>query len=423
MAAFRTLTYSRNRKVTSYLAIALAILIAACTARCLRSPVPESNIATDQGRLIVRAIPAVPADAWVADLEQFKPAPLNEELPPGTYVVCFGPAEGFEAPQCDQVQVVPGETATVVGRYRPVQSHSRQTLRVDSGTSAEDAVSHGDRLGSEHVGLTVPEGDLTPSEEVETQEAGQVIEDIHVSAPGDITAAITIRHDNVTVRNVLITSPGYTTAIRVEPGLTGIIIEHTVIDGQKAEYGSTRDEGNWGNVGIKAYSAVTARRNLIYDVRQGIQLWQGAVGSTVIENHIREVWPNAPGVSTAGISYRGSDSSTGVTTISRNRVTVSGMAAISAYAESGPVQNVDIVDNLIVGTKSESGIWTGYGIRGGFVHSFRTANSSVRIEGNRFGGTFRWGTNGAVNVDQPGNTFTDNRRQGATEPEAANRDL
>jgi hypothetical protein len=284
---------------------------------------------------------------------------------------------------------------------------SIESTPVPSEPVSSGSIRHGVELTDAHVG-PVEGARLAPSGALTTTTHGQVIENLHVSAPADISAAIIVRHNDVTIRNVHVTAPGSTSGIRIESGLSGTLIEHVTIDGRKAQYGVNRDDANWGNVGVKGYSPFTLRRADIYDVRQGVQAWSGAVGSTIIENYIRRTWMNAPGVSTAGISYRGSTRNTNLTTISRNKVTNSGMSGVSMYAESGPIRNVQVFDNLIVGTRSEQ-MQTGYGIRGGYVHSHRDSNHDIRIEGNRFDGSFQWGTNGAVNTNQPGNTFTNNR--------------
>lgn len=404
----------------------VALLVAGCTPG---DDEDDPEVETLEGRLVVETEPSVDVEIWIADIGVLEGPRVERMLSPGEYRVCFGPSDGSMAPPCEAAEVEADATTTIVGSYAEAAPDPADEPAGDEPTDDEPAgdepiapddgqISHGTELRREDVGATEGDGPLEPSGPIETVEDGQVIENYEVSAPGDISAAIVIGHDDVVVRNVKIASPGSTSGIRVEEDVTGTVIERATIDGMKAEYGNSREDANWGSVGIVAYSPVVARRNDIFDVRQAVQLWDGAAGSTVVENYVRRVWPNAPGVSTAGINYRGSQSSTDLTTISRNRVTVAGFSGISAYAESGPVRNLHVLDNLVVGTtESSSGRQTGYGIRGGYVHGDRDNNRNIRIEGNRFAGRFEWGTNGAVNVAQPGNTFADNRRVGSDREE------
>jgi hypothetical protein len=398
------------------------LLLASCTPQ---DDDDDPSVESLEGRLVIESDPSVSGEIWVAGVDVFEGPDEELTLAPGDYRVCFGPVEGFSTPACEVAVVEADETTTlVVTREATDQDPADEPGQEPDQESSDGRITHGTDIERDDVGAAEDDDVLDASGPIETTEDGQVIENLEVVAPGDISAAIKIQHDDVTVRNVKVTSPGSTSAIRIETDVTGTLIEYVTIDGTRAEYGNAREDANWGNVGIKAYSPIVARRNYIHDVRQGVQMWEGAAGSRVVENYVFEVWQNAPGVSTAGLSYRGSQSSTERTVMARNRVTVSGFAGISAYAQSGPVRNVHMIDNLIEGTtNASSGSQTGYGIRGGYVHGDRDNNRDIRIEGNRFDGDFEWGTNGAVNVDQPGNTFTDNRWIGSTTDEPSERDL
>lgn len=252
-----------------------------------------------------------------------------------------------------------------------------------------------------HVG---PRGHRAPSGRVASSADGQVIENLTITASEDANAAIVIRHNNVTIRNVQVIAPGAASGIRIEAGTRGTVIDRVSIDGRRAQYGRNRDDANYGNVGVKAFGPFTMRRSHVFDVRQGVQLWGQATASTIVENWIGSVWRNAPGVSTSGVSYRGSSANGATTMIARNRFEQSAMASITLSASSGPVVEVTVQNNLIVGTGG-----TGYGIRGGYQGSHRSANRAVRIVGNTFAGEFMYGPNGGVNTAQPDNTFTENR--------------
>ena len=82
------------------------------------------------------------------------------------------------------------------------------------------------------------------------------------------------------------------------------------------------------------------------------------------------------------------------------------------YPRNGPLRNILVENNLVVG------VGLGFGIRGGRAstdHGHYCDNRDQRIEGNRFQGTFGFpsalgeGTNAGVDLGRPGNTFTDNR--------------
>lgn len=99
--------------------------------------------------------------------------------------------------------------------------------------------------------------------------------------------------------------------------------------------------------------------------------------------------------------------------IERNRMIAGSSAGVTMYPWSaGGIKNVLVQDNLVVG------VGDGFGLYGG--RSFTDlghycGNANIRIEGNRFEGTFAYmnstgeGTNAGVDLSRPGNTFNNNR--------------
>ena len=291
--------------------------------------------------------------------------------------------------------------------------------------------------------LTVHNGPLV------TTHDGQVIEDlyIHQQVSGwDHPSAVSVLHSNVTIRNchvfreqtvslegqpMGIGNPNvnrwYGNVINIASNLAGFTtVENVSVDGDNPMYGSNRDDANGNNVGIKARSPVIVDKSRFVGCRAHIQCWQGAVGSKVYESLFGEVWRNTGGVSTAGTSFRGTNAAVPPdlwTRFERNFFELSAMAGASLFAETGRVRQTTIKQNYISGTSSQSRV-LGYGLRGGYSHNNREHNRDIQIEENRFDpdgnlnfGTMEHGTNGAVNINQTGNTFINNRFEGSNEDE------
>jgi hypothetical protein len=70
------------------------------------------------GLLRVTTNPAVPASIIVDGTVRDSWGLNWAEFDPGSYQVCFGPMSRYTAPPCQQVNVVAGETTTVVGNYQ-----------------------------------------------------------------------------------------------------------------------------------------------------------------------------------------------------------------------------------------------------------------------------------------------------------------
>ena len=259
-----------------------------------------------------------------------------------------------------------------------------------------------------HTGVEDDASLETIEGQVHSQEAGETIENIEIvwSSEGN-DPALRIEHDDVTVRNCLIHADGPANGIHVASGVTGVTIEHCTVDGQQAEYGTDRDDANWGNVGIVVQGVADVIRCRVEGVRSGIRI---TPGSTAIENHVPDLHRSAPGVSSSSMSRRGSTME-GTSELSRNLVVAGSSGGITQYAANAPVQDSTVTDNLMVG------VGDGFGIYGGRTHDddYKMQNRDIVIDDNRFYGEFGFpgvlgeGTNTAVDLERPGNTFDRNR--------------
>lgn len=253
---------------------------------------------------------------------------------------------------------------------------------------------------------------VTTSRVVSTHD-GQVIENLDIRYSGGDTKAIWVRHNDVVVRNNRVYAEGSRNVIWVDGGLSGVVIERNELDGSSQDYGTGRADGNWGNIGIATRGPVELiRGNRITGVRQGAGLYP----DTLVEhNYVTGLHQNASGVSTSSFGHLGGFGFAGGTVIRENLVESGSSGAITVYSQSaGPARDALFQENLVVG------VGRGFGIRGGHSGENRDDMRDIRIEGNRFHGTFGYphvlgeGTNAAVNLDKPGTTFLDNRWLGST---------
>ena len=257
------------------------------------------------------------------------------------------------------------------------------------------------------------------SSKIVTTANGQTIENRNIVFPDpgfeNPTDVIEIRHNNVTVRNCKVYAGGPANAIRVMSGVSGAVVEHCEFDGSTILYGTDRSDANFADHAVTTRSnGVTVRFNLCYNWRQAIELNPFGVAEY---NRVRDIFTNAPGVSTSSIRTQSYTTDYhGGTTVRRNLVEAGGSAALTAYASGKPVRDCEWHQNLIVG------VGVGFGIRGGQVENDpnRFDNRDIRINDNRFRGEFAYpnalgeGTNAGVRIDQPGSTFDRNRWLGSS---------
>lgn len=295
-----------------------------------------------------------------------------------------------------------------------------QILSVTPSGTAATEISHGMDLTLADVGtLDGVTRTSAGTSQLSTSSSGQTIQNLNFQGSGNDTACIVVNHNNVTIKNCRILSgSGPQEGIKINSGVTGTVIENCSIDGQQPLY-----TGNFGNGGINAGGGpFEARRNHIINVRVGIQAWKDTAGSVMEENWVDDIWGNAnSGVSTGGISWRGAGlTSPPLTTMNRNYVRGGASALAYCYPDNASCRNFQMNDNYLIGLNT-SHKHCGYGLRGGWMEGSDYThmgndyqnNRDIKIEGNRFAGTFNWNTNGGVNPNQPGNTWVNNRWVGS----------
>jgi hypothetical protein len=254
-------------------------------------------------------------------------------------------------------------------------------------------ITHGSQLTQADVGLLG--GTLTPSGTINTTEHGQVIENL------SITGQIRINHDNVTVRNCLIEHGDGLDGVVVRDGNTGARIEHCEMD--------ALDEvpGNYGSMGVVVQGNATVRRCYMHNVRSGMSILDSRGSGSFIENYVRDLC-DANGAHNTSASCHGTP---GPHEVLRNNFVAGNSSAYSLYSDFGSNTNVLVQDNLFVGDG------TGYGVYGGYSHldnGNAQSNRDIRFIGNRWRPPFHWGPCAAMNMDQPGAEWSDNRWEDGT---------
>jgi len=263
---------------------------------------------------------------------------------------------------------------------------------------ADGEPTHGVGLRRSDVGL--PSGWRgTASGAVRSSHAGQVIEGLEVSVGSGV--AIRVEHDDVTVRYNRVSHRSGANGVVVASGVRGAVVEFNEFNGH---YRS--ESGNSGSIGVVTYGAADISRNFFQGGRDGVHVY--GANSRVIENWVEDLHQHS-GAHNDSI-YLGGRSGRSDIVVARNRTIAGNSGGIDLYALYGPLQGVEVVDNLVIG------VGKGFGIRGGgqsFDH--HPDNRDIKIEGNRFEGRFGWpqvlgeGTNAGVDLTRPGNTFTNNR--------------
>jgi hypothetical protein len=157
----------------------------------------------------------------------------------------------------------------------------------------------------------------------------------------------------------------------------------------------------------------TVRRNRIKFVRSAMRITGDGVN--IIENYVDHLATQAESCadgSLHGTSVALPGGQDGVSVL-RNRVVAGASGGIIMYAQSKPITNATVENNLIVGDGR------GFGLYGGRTHDAYEGNRNIKINNNRFDGHFRYpnvkgeGTNAAVDLSRSGNTFNTNRWVGS----------
>jgi hypothetical protein len=308
------------------------------------------------------------------------------------------------------------------GTFRPGRSVSRGQMAaflhrgiggafVDSAVRerleepASRRVSHGTALRRSDAGL--PSGwSGRSSGAITTTRDGQVIEGFDVSVSSGV--AIAVEHDNVVVRNNRVNHRNGANGIVVASSVSNVTVEHNDLEGH-----NRTNSGNFGSIGVLTRGEnITVRRNHFRGGRDGIHLY--GTNSQAVENWVSHLHQHS-GAHNDSVVYGGRTNTYANNTIARNRAIAGNSGGIDLYAMYGPIQGVDILDNLIVGNDKGWGIYGGYAQPLSGKPNYHHHNRDIRIEGNRFTPRFGWpvsrgeGSNAAVNTSQPGNTYKNNR--------------
>ena len=318
---------------------------------------------------------------------------------------------------------VPGES---VSESESVAEPTSQPESVpEPEPSGPSTVEHGFNLTRAHVGLDrLSVGDLTPSGPIVTSHHGQVIEGLDIQVSGRNNWAVGIRHNNVVVRNNRIRHPDGGQGVTAASSTSGALIEHNVFD---AVYLSSIREGHLSSnndVGQRTVqvwgTGHTIRRNHVLFARSAFYV--AGNRHLVSENFVEALAHedgSSPTTGTPNSPNRASLHGTAIVnfgpsegwTAERNVLPQGGSGGLVIYSQYGSHRDLSIIDNYFYGTGR------GFAIYGGRSHSSAnySQNRGIRIEGNRFSGTFGFlntlgrGTNAAVDLSRPGNTFINNR--------------
>lgn len=226
----------------------------------------------------------------------------------------------------------------------------------------------------------VPDGvTLLPSGSIVVTKPGTVISGLN------ITGTVYIDADNVTIQNCKITSSSFA-VVQIKTGSTGVVVQDCEINGV-----GTNNPGSNGISGVGTFL-----RNDIYNVENGINVTSGK--GTVIEgNYIHDLKASgSPHYD--GIQIDGGQSDVVIrhnTVINPHGQT----AAVMIDNYFGPVSNVLVTDNLLVG-----GGYTVYSdaqFTGGSL-------SNIQITNNHIGG----GYYGDLNANKSSPVYTGNVRDG-----------
>lgn len=303
--------------------------------------------------------------------------------------------------------------AETKGKDAAVEDRSPPT---NPGADTERMVSHGQVLRPSDVGVLDPM-ELTPSGAVTTTHDGQVVTGLDIEVEGRDAFAITVRHDDVVIRDNRLRFPDGAQGIDITPDARGAIVEHNEFDAVRLSSIRKGTGSSNNNIGQRAVhvrgSRAQVRRNHLVFVRSGIR----AVGdgARIEENYVSGL-ADADEDSPGGGSLHGTSISVPGdvedVVIARNRVVAGQSGGIVLYAQGGPLIDVAVQDNLVVGRGN------GFGLYGGRTHveqGHYIDNRGIRIEGNHFEGVFGFadvageGTNAGVDMSRPANTFDGNR--------------
>jgi hypothetical protein len=229
----------------------------------------------------------------------------------------------------------------------------------------------------EQAGL-LDESVLEPSETLDVTTDGAVIENL------DVTGIVRIKADDVTLRNVRVSTSTPSYAIRTFSGYTGTTLENV-------EVALSREECS--NAGIAGGSGTTVRLTRISGCGDGVKV---ASDSTYERNHIAMAKPSGAEKHLDGMQNSGASN----VIIRENYIdvpaSVGGNSAIFTHDYFNPIENV-----LIEGNYLNGGNYTV------FVEG-EERTTGVEVSDNRFGRDFRYGpVRFSAAVGDDGNVWDD----------------
>ncbi len=258
----------------------------------------------------------------------------------------------------------------------------------EPGGPAPTDVEHGEDLtvdNTGYVGRGLSASELVASGSIRTTRSGQVIERVNVRG------AITVLHDNVTIRDCVVDYRGKTSGYAIDLGSSsGTVIDHCEIIGD-----SDRTAGVAGGQYI-------LRWNNIHGFRVGAHLRSGA------RAEYNYVWGELSGPGVHGnsmVTNGGSD-----IVVYRNNLEGSSSSALSLYSDFAPVQRVRVEGNLFNGDSSS------YCFYGTADKTHSGSARDVRVTDNLFGTKFsakcgQYGTHTDWDGGAPGAVWCRNRWQ------------
>jgi hypothetical protein len=237
------------------------------------------------------------------------------------------------------------------------------------------------------AGLT--DKDLTPTGSIITSRDGQVIEGMLVNGN------ISIRHDNVTVRNTKIVGSaiGIDVPFAARNNVTSFTVQNVSIHGHPDDIADPTKSSARGIGG--SYARVHAER--VYISHRGAGMRLGNSGKdTVSFSMVENITHVAPAHNT-GISYRGG---AGVR-LTRNWIEGSTSSALSLYPDASPITDLLARENLFDGGT--------YSVRAGAGNKqYADEVRDIKFFDNRFTRNYQYGVRAAWCGSCSGNEWKEN---------------
>jgi hypothetical protein len=234
------------------------------------------------------------------------------------------------------------------------------------------------------AGAGLKDSDLTSSGSIATTHPGQVIEGML------IRGGISIRHDNVIVRNTKVVNDGGSIGIEVPYGARSDVSRFTL---ENVSIVGTGSPEIYQQAVSGVYASVHATRVYISGFGGGFRPFRG--GSTIEYTMVENIRTHS-GSHNTGMSTRGGDGST----VQRNWIEGSSSSALSLYPDGSPITNFTARQNVLDGG--------GYSIYAGDSKTYGDQTYPVRFLDNRFSRNHRFGPRTNWDPSKPGNEWSGN---------------